>query len=231
MPEVLFTKEITNSQIKTLHNIGWGTTCTPFIECTFSFNKELLTECLSNKKKTDAYIFTSKNAVRAIQNADLTKYLSQKPVFCIGKKTGKLLEELGINVIYSPEASSETLAYFILKEYPEIKHLTYFCGNIRREELPKILINAGKVLKEVTVYKTELRYHKIDKTFDAIVFYSPSAVGAFFKNNKIKNRNTLIALGNATAMEIEKFHKGNIEIPESPDTEAVIESLRKIENV
>ncbi|MEX0811263.1 MAG: uroporphyrinogen-III synthase [Chitinophagales bacterium] len=228
-PVILFTREISKAQVRQLENAVWKVLIVPFINCTFLSDKTELQKYFEENKSTEAVIFTSKNAVNAIISAGLINYLSQKKIFAVGDKTAGLLKAEGLNVLQPPEQNSVSLAQFIINEYAEIQQLSYFCGNIRRKELPEILKKHGKLLDEKVVYKTELLKKKIEQHFNHIVFYSPSAVKAYFANNKIEKDKKAISVGNTTSSEIKKYYSGEIIQAAQPNTESIIEMLLKIQ--
>ena len=97
-------------------------------------------------KVIDNAIFTSQQAVRSFLKKS-QGVLSIKNCFCVGPKTKSLLEENGLKVIEIGQNATE-LAQNIVKNYKNcIFH--YFCGTIRREELPKVLKSEKISLFEV----------------------------------------------------------------------------------
>ena len=84
-------------------------------------------------QKIENAIFTSKNSVKAILN----KKLEIKNCYCVGEKTKSLLLKNGEKVIKSEE-NAQKLADFIVKSLKN-DIFVFFCGNIKRDELPEIL--------------------------------------------------------------------------------------------
>ena len=167
-------------------------------------------------------IFTSQNAVLSlIENLDLTENLDllrKKNVFCVGLKTKSLLEENGFNVIaYTGYAAD--LAEIITLIYAKEK-FTFFSGNLRRDTLPETLSNAKVVFNEIEVYETILTPQKMNGTFDGILFFSPSGVESYLKNNKITTENCF-CIGTTTGETLEKI-TNKIIIANQPSVENVI---------
>jgi uroporphyrinogen-III synthase len=100
---------------------------------------------------------------------------------------------------------------------------TFFSGNLRKDTLPKALAEAGIKFNEIQVYKTSLTPHKIKETVDAILFFSPSGVESYLKENKIK-KETCFCIGETTAEALGKITK-NIVIANQPSIEDVIEDV------
>lgn len=167
-------------------------------------------------------IFTSQNAVlsvlKAVKHPETLNILKSKNVFCVGIKTKQLLEENGFNVIaYTGYAAD--LAEIITLIYNKEK-FTFFSGNLRRDTLPKALKNAKIVFNEIEVYETILTPQKLNTLFDGILFFSPSGVESFLKDNKITNQ-MCFCIGTTTAEALEK-HTKNIIIAHQPTVENVI---------
>ena len=167
-------------------------------------------------------IFTSQNSVLSVvENLDGTEtlyLLRKKNVFCVGMKTKGLLEENGFNVIaYTGYAAD--LAEIITLIYGK-ERFTFFSGNLRRDTLPEALKLADVIFNEIEVYETNLTPQKINGAFDGILFYSPSGIESYLKNNKIKSE-TCFCIGTTTADALENITK-NVIIANHPTVENVI---------
>ncbi len=167
-------------------------------------------------------IFTSQNAVLSLienlEDTDTIELLKKKNVFCVGMKTKGLLEENGFNVIaYTGYAAD--LAEIITLIYGKEK-FTFFSGNLRRDTLPDALKEAKIVFNEIEVYQTILNPQKVNGTFDGILFYSPSGIQSYLKDNKI-NKETCFCIGTTTADALENITNNAI-IANQPTVENVI---------
>lgn len=179
------------------------------------------TENFELTELNDNLIFTSQNAVRSFLKNPKQEELKSKNVFCVGLKTKILLSEAGFNVVaYTGYASD--LAEIITLIYANESY-TFFSGNLRKDTLPKALAEAGIKFNEIQVYKTSLTPHKIKDAVDAILFFSPSGVESYLKENKIK-KETCFCIGETTAQALEKITK-NIVIAAQPSIEDVIEDV------
>jgi uroporphyrinogen-III synthase len=166
-------------------------------------------------------IFTSQNAVHSVLSDPKSEELKSKNVFCVGLKTKILLSENGFNVIaYTGYAAD--LAEIITLIYANESY-TFFSGNLRRETLPKALKDAGIKLNEIKVYETTLTPQKITSPVDGILFYSPSGIESYLKDNTIKNEKCF-CIGETTAEALEKITK-NVIIADQPTIEDVIEDV------
>lgn len=146
----------------------------------------------------DNYIFTSKNSVRAF----LKKDISFENCFCVGEKTKALLEKSGQKVV-KKAANAQELADFIVKNHKNESFL-FFCGNLRRDELTAELGRAKVKMEEVQVYKTELTPKAFQQSFDAILFYSPSGVESYLRENTLKD-SVALCIGKTTARALSGY--------------------------
>lgn len=211
---ILSTKKLLSSQKQFLLNANFN-----LIEADF-----IKTEGKPFKLETvnDNLIFTSQNAVHSLLenqvSEKLISELRQKNVFCVGLKTKALLEENGFNVVaYTGYASdlAEIIALIYSKE-----SYTFFSGNLRRDTLPDFLKEANIKFNEIEVYETHLTPQKINAPLDGILFFSPSAIESYLKDNKIK-KEVCFCIGNTTAEALEKITQ-NIIVANQPTIENTI---------
>ena len=211
--KVLSAKVLSNRQKQVLIEANFEVIEANFIQTTsISFSLSGVNECL---------VFTSQNAVRSILLHPDCEALKNKKVFCVGLKTKILLSEAGFEVVaYSDYA--EDLSEIITLIYANETY-TFFSGNLRREALPQALKNAKIVLNEIEVYTTELTPKKIQEKADVLLFFSPSGIESYLKENKIKDE-ICFCIGKTTAEALEKTTK-NIIIANHPSIENVIEDV------
>lgn len=173
------------------------------------------------KNLNESLIFTSQNAVHSVLSNPKSEELKSKNVYCVGLKTKILLSENGFNVVaYTGYASD--LAEIITLIYRNESY-TFFSGNLRRDTLPNALNEAGIKLNEIQVYDTSLQPQKIKTAVDALLFFSPSGVESYLKENTIK-KETCFCIGETTAEALSKITK-NIIIADQPTVEDVIEDV------
>ncbi|RKR10301.1 uroporphyrinogen-III synthase [Flavobacterium sp. 90] len=173
------------------------------------------------KDLNENLIFTSQNAVQSILLDPKIEELKSKNVFCVGLKTKILLSENGFNVVaYTGYAAD--LAEIITLIYRSESY-TFFSGNLRRETLPQALKDAEVKFNEIQVYDTSLTPQKIKNAVDGILFFSPSGVESYLKDNTIK-KEKCFCIGETTAEALHKITK-NIIIADQPTVEDVIEDV------
>lgn len=164
------------------------------------------------------HIFTSKNAVKAFLRHSKKIGTSDYKAFCVGEKTKAILEENDIKVIKNTENASD-LGDFIVKNHQNEEFL-FLCGNIRRAELPEILLKNNIRYTEIEAYKTHLVHRKFNRLFDGILFFSPSGIKSYTEENSISGK-MLFCIGKTTATEAKK-HTNQIIIANKPTVENVL---------
>lgn len=162
-------------------------------------------------QKNIVAIFTSMNAVEAVgalQGASGANW----SIYCIGTKTAEFVNRyFPQSTIVGTAQNAGALGKLIVEEAITDK-LYFFCGNIRRDDLPNVLTNSKVELEEVTVYQTTLIEQHIDISYDAILFFSPSAVESFFSANQLNDDTVLFAIGKTTGEAIQRFSNNKIVI-------------------
>jgi len=203
--KVLSTKKITPSQREIIRN-----TNIDLVEYNaISIEKQ----SIKITEKIENAIITSQNAARII----IESKISINKVYCVGSKTTILLIENGYFVSKTAKNALE-LAQFLVKNHKN-DVFSFFCGNKRRAELPKELQENNINFIEEVLYNTVLNAQSFEKEFEAVLFYSPSGVQSYVKENSLKN-SMAFCIGNTTAKEAEK-HTSNI----------IISNISSVENV
>ena len=175
-------------------------------------------------KQPTAVVFTSMNAVSSV-----AAYINgDKPdwnIFCIGNTTRQLAARyFGEQSINTVGNNATDLADKMIAS-KQIKQVVFFCGDQRREELPGKLRQNGIAVQEVIVYHTISTPHKIDKAYDGILFYSPSAVQSFFYANAVPASTVLFAIGQTTADAIKSFTDNLIIESERPGKDELVKKM------
>ncbi|MCB0381995.1 MAG: hydroxymethylbilane synthase, partial [Psychroserpens sp.] len=148
-------------------------------------------------------IITSKNAVEALLMNFAPQELQFENIYCVGRRT-KRLTERKIGKVKHTENSAKALANYLV-EYIEGTEVTYFCSDIRLDELPGILNKNNITVNEVIAYETKYDPIKISDSVKGVMFYSPSTVQSY----KRENDDDVIAfcIGETTAKEASKHFK------------------------
>lgn len=167
-------------------------------------------------------IITSKNAVEALLNNFAPQELQFENIYCVGRRTKRLVERKIGNVKHT-ENNAKDLANYLV-DYIEGTEVTYFCSDIRLDELPTILKENQIEVKEITAYETKYDSVKINEGVKGVMFFSPSTVQSY----KQENDDDVIAfcIGETTAKEASK-HFADVRIAKVPTVESVIELVNE----
>lgn len=195
-----------------------------FIDTSPAITTGLKDEVSKIIKQPTAVVFTSMNAVSSV-----AAYINgDKPdweIFCIGNTTRQLAARyFGEQSINTVGNNATDLADKMIAS-KQIKQVVFFCGDQRREELPGKLRQNGIAVQEVIVYHTISTPHKIDKAYDGILFYSPSAVQSFFYANAVPASTVLFAIGQTTADAIKSFTDNLIIESERPGKDELVKKM------
>jgi uroporphyrinogen-III synthase len=220
--EILSTKEIEKALVDTAAENNMVIECSPFIKTEIIKNSEVQQEIEQALLQSISVVFTSVNAVEAVAD----ELQDQQPtwnIYCIGYATKNAIEKyFGEDLLAGIADNAAELAELIVEE-SEGDEVYFFCGDQHRDELPGILRKNGIDVNEIIVYETILIPHKLDKKYDGILFFSPSAVKSFFKKNKVSEYTVLFAIGETTAGELRNFSKNKIVISDEPVKKSLVE--------
>ncbi len=165
-------------------------------------------------------VLTSKNAVESILTSVTANELKFENIYCVGRKTKRLIEHK-IGKVAHFENNAKKLADHLI-EYIDGTELTYFCSNIRLDELPNKLNQNNITVNEVETYKTKYDSVKVDNQVEGVMFFSPSTVQSYLLQNKADK--TAYCIGETTATEARK-HFSDVRVAKIPDTEGLIDLI------
>lgn len=171
------------------------------------------------KNEIENVIITSKNAVEALLTSFSAVELQFKNIYCVGRRTKRLVEKRIGPVLHSEKNAKQLAAYLI--EFIEGTEVTYFCSDIRLDELPKLLRKNNIKVNEVEAYQTKLDSIKVEDTVKGVMFYSPSTVQSFKQENNVEDAMIAFCIGETTAKEASKHFK-EVKVAKVPTVESVI---------
>ncbi len=194
----------------------------PFIETEPLQSIEVQQEIELAATEFATVVFTSMNAVESVTHM-LDGEVPQWRIYCMGHKTKQLVDAyFGEQAVAGTADSALRLADEII-ENEDAEEVIFFCGDHRRDELPAKLDSHGIAVNEVTVYQTILTTRKVEKDYDAILFFSPSAVESYFIKNKPASNTVMFAIGNTTRQTIEKYCSNRIIVSALPGKDKLVE--------
>jgi uroporphyrinogen-III synthase len=170
-------------------------------------------------------VFTSMNAVDAVAGCLGAGIATPWKIFCIGSATQEhVREHFGEGCIAGTADSAAALAD-VIAGHSDIKEVVFFCGDQRRDELPKKLWDSDIRVKEFLVYQTKATPHMINAAYDGLVFFSPSAVNSFFSVNSLSADTVLFAIGHTTADAIRECCINPVIVSDSPGKTALLRQV------
>jgi hydroxymethylbilane synthase len=208
---VFSTKKLSEAQTKLFHN-DIASESSDFIKIRFNrISPKVIKDEIEN------VIITSKNGVESLLNSFTKDELNFKNIFCVGRRTKKLIEQK-IGSVAKSERNAQRLAEYLSKEIQG--EVTYFCSNLRLDTLPVVLRESGITVNEVEAYKTMYSPAKVTDKVGGILFYSPSTVESYIETNTTDK--IAFCIGESTAKEARK-HFENVKVAKVPTVESVIE--------
>lgn len=174
------------------------------------------------KKEIENVILTSKNAVEALLTHRMGDEFQFKNIYCVGRKTKRFIESR-LGPVRHQEKNAEKLAEYLI-EYLEGTEVTYFCSNLRMDDLPDILTQNNIKVNEVEAYTTKPAGVEVNDHVEGILFFSPSTVQSYLH----KNRPDKVAycIGETTAKEARKSFN-DVRVARIPTVESVIDLVNE----
>lgn len=183
--------------------------------------------------KNYSLIFTSVNGILSFfkngfkPNEDFTAKNYNK-IYCVGEKTKRELRKHGFGT-FKVLKNAETLSKFIIGNCQH-ESFFHFCGNLAINVLDNDLPLQNIQYKKVTVYNTEEINPLITEKYHAAVFFSPSGVRSFAKQNSFQDM-VLFSIGETTSNELKKLTSKPVFTSEGNNLVSVLDLIkRKIVN-
>jgi uroporphyrinogen-III synthase len=169
-------------------------------------------------------VFTSMNAAEAVIDClEANGLVPDWTIYSLGGITHTIIKQyFNESEIIADATNAIELATSIIED--EAEEVVFFCGNQRREELPTLLKEEDIKVNEVIVYETIETPVKIDKKYNGILFFSPSAAKSFFSINNIDADTVLFAIGTTTAQALKQLSINKVLVGALPNKEHLAEN-------
>ena len=174
------------------------------------------------RNEIENVIITSQNAVEALLTNFSAVELQFKNIYCVGRRTKRMVEKR-IGKVKHHEQNAKGLADHMV-EFMDGTEVTYFCSNLRLDTIPTILLENNIKVNEVEAYETKFDATKVESSLDGIMFYSPSTVQSFLKQNKANG--IAFCIGETTATEAKKYFE-DVRVAKAPLIESVVELVNE----
>jgi len=209
---VLSTRPLPGALVEIARDKGVAIDVIPMIKTATTADDELL-QALKQRRLTA--VFTSANAVEAVGGGGDWK------VYCLSGATRRAVaEKFGEEAIAGVADSAAQLGQKIVEH--AVRSVVFFCGDLRREELPAIFRQAGVGYRDIVVYKTTATPKKVESNYDGILFFSPSAVESYLSVNSVPDGTVLFVIGNTTAAALKEY---NVVVSNKPEATALIDKV------
>lgn len=228
---MLSTRYLVEEAISFIHQRKWLVETIPMVEtrgvgCT-DWLMPFMQDCAQFPDKM-VVVFSSQNAVKWVKRAMDSMNLTFPPAIktaCVGIQTKAVAVEWLNASVFLVERDSISLLKQLTALLPKYAMPVYLCGNRRLDTIPCGLRAEGFSVKEHMVYQTILLPAKTEKEYDAVLFFSPSAVHSFFSVNVWKESMVAVAIGQTTADAIRFFGACNILLAPQPNFLSMLHSL------
>ncbi len=224
--KVLITKKLDFQQKSLFWNAGIDIIERPVLGIEPVYDLGSLKRNISSKD-FNVWVFTSQNAVYVLEEVagDLLQFNKPGYVAALAPRTKNQLESLGIEVKISAGNGQDLTAKII--RIQGIRNVLYLAGERNTGEIQKGLDSAGINFRVVTLYRSKCLYPTLaDLEYQHVVFFSPSGVESYLKNNNYNNRK-VFAIGKRTADYAALNYDGEILYPSSPNMNEIAELLKK----
>ncbi|MGF6927941.1 uroporphyrinogen-III synthase [Chitinophaga sp. W2I13] len=227
---ILSTRHLTDSSVAVAGESGIHIDVQDFIQIKPLKNEMLLGEerLLQVFRPEAVHVFTSANAARILDkyylHQDDTFYVISEPnICCISGSTRKAVENVFTDCkILAESPYGSELARIIIQL--DITSVNFFCGSIRRNELPDTLQEAGIEVKEFVIYENIPGPAVIADHYDGILFFSPSAVKSYLSANRLNSKTVCFAIGRTTATELREHTDNKIIISTDISEESMVQT-------
>ncbi|UYQ93973.1 uroporphyrinogen-III synthase [Chitinophaga horti] len=217
---VLSTKRIDAALLQAAADNGILIIPRAFISVDYKDTPELRSRLATLLPRRISAVFTSANAVKAVAALGDTTTATWD-LYCLPGATIDAVQEYFPNsrvIAHAP--SSAVLATILLQK--EATDIVFFCGNIRRDELPTLLTQHQQPFEEVTVYETTELQNTVIGQYDGILFYSPSGIRSYFTANTPAPEVICFAIGDTTAGVLREYTKNTIVVSKAATADGLV---------
>ncbi|WP_276168517.1 hydroxymethylbilane synthase [Zobellia alginiliquefaciens] len=174
------------------------------------------------KKEIRNVVLTSQNAVEALIKSISPEELKFSNIYCVGRKTKRMIKRY-IGPVTHHENDAKKLAQYMVDNL-EGTEVTYFCSNLRLDDLPNILEENKIKVNEIEAYTTKHAPAEVEDSVEGVLFFSPSTINSFL----LKNAPNKVAycIGETTAAEAKK-HFATVHTAKIPTVESVIDLVNQ----
>jgi uroporphyrinogen-III synthase len=228
--KILFTRTIESHQIQKLEALGHHVNISNLLQ--INVLKTAQNNILQHINDIKNLVFTSKHAayiffdVLKKENLQLS---AEVKIFSTSGETQNTIKKYG----YSPTLSAPSaapLAQLMVSQIDLSQGVYFFAGTLSLPILPNFLLKNDIKIQTITIYETVKNsfMHPLSN-FDALSFFSLSAVDAFLLKNTIPEQTIIFTLGSTTAQHLEeKTGAKHIFVASKPTIDSLIDKIIEI---
>jgi hydroxymethylbilane synthase len=216
-PTTIFSSKLLSLGQKDIFNNQLNVGSSDFIKITANRIKPVIIKATHQN-----VVITSKNGVDAILKNCPVEDLDFKTIYCVGRRTKRLIEQRIGPVKYTAK-NAKALANHLV-EFMDGTEVSYFCSDIRLDDLTVVLEENNIKVQEIEAYSTKLEAPKLNSSIEGVMFYSPSTIKSFLQKNKPEC--AAYCIGESTATEARKHFK-EVLVAKIPTVESVIELVNQ----
>ncbi len=178
--------------------------------------------------KYDAFIITSKQASKALQQYQTQSYISI-PALCVSQASAKSYEALGGKVLDVGGGYGDNLREKI-KNYPKSMRWLYLRAKVVASDFVVKCKKEGYNIDEIVMYESSCSQDILNVKVpeDAVlIFTSPSSLECFLQTHTLSKRSRVIVIGKTTAQAVPKgieYH-----LSESTTVESCMELAKRVQ--
>jgi uroporphyrinogen-III synthase len=228
---ILSTKALHPDLVKEAAEHGIAIDQQTFIDITPVLTEPVKMKILHLAYSGGVMVFTSPNAVNVVAGMRPTLWgnrlspagerMPDRRIYCLEGATRQAVEEQMASVLVAgTAANSAELARKIIED--KVPAVVFFCGNIRRNELPDMLRAHDIEVEEQVVYQTTETPAVLDKAYNGILFLSPSSVRSFFSANTPPAHTVCFAIGETTAGALRDVTDNKVIVSHRPSVSSLL---------
>lgn len=206
-PQLLSTRILSDRLRKTAQDAGIELEEVDFIHTEIVNNDALVQRIKRLSGEQVPAIFTSANAVRGVATL-LEQAGIQQVAWTICTTSGPTrvrARQAFPGATIGPKAGNAAdLAKAVLGMQPKPRYVLFFCGQMRRDELPQTLFDRGIEIEEYVVYQTISRPKSLEGKHHGLLFFSPSSVESYFAANDPGPDTLCVVIGDTTAQALKR---------------------------
>jgi uroporphyrinogen-III synthase len=219
---ILSTRQLPQQLLDKAASVGIIIDCIPFIATSPIITEALTEELHRIAQNAHHVVFTSAKAVKSVADR-LNEIPSQWIIHCISGATLKEVHDWFPGVIVADTADDAASLALSIKSRGDVQSVVFFCGDKSLGALEEIL-EPGIAVKKVTVYRTRLTPVQVSQDYDALLFFSPSAIESYLSLNHIHPDTVVYTIGKTTAAPLENY-SNKIIICHTPDANSMVQQV------